>query len=530
MTNIRFQCIQGSVEGESFEFEGTVVLGRDLTCGVALQDPCCSRRHALIERLEDRYRIRDLDSRNGLTVNGEKTDESTLGYGDRFTVGRNLFVFLSEVLPLGPDRDDASGLQGIETIDVHQVEMRLSLELNDAVDSLLVAGPVAPDSQNKLRPLDSEQLRKELVFLCQLSKELNGTLEVDVIIETVTRSVLEKFDNAARVSFFFFEASQPPALEEVKSLCRGGEYAPPVSRTVLKRIERERVGILCENAPNVGDTETDPTVDKCSFMCLPLVVRTRLLGAIYLESHSDTHPFSRADFELLTLVANHSAAALSSALTFDQSQAAYMETVKSLGNALDAKDSYTRGHSERVANYAAGIGQELGVDGERLRNLRIAAKLHDIGKIAIKDALIGKNGRLTAQEFEEIKRHPELGVEILRPIRFLRPLLPFILHHHERYNGRGYPDGLKGEEIPLEARIINLADALDAMTTQRSYNEPISIEEALERCKREAGVSFDPVCVPAMLRHFEDKLSPAFTVAIEVSEIVVGEPTDVDIK
>ena len=219
MTNIRFQCIQGSVEGESFEFEGTVVLGRDLTCGVALQDPCCSRRHALIERLEDRYRIRDLDSRNGLTVNGEKTDESTLGYGDRFTVGRNLFVFLSEVLPLGPDRDDASGLQGIETIDVHQVEMRLSLELNDAVDSLLVAGPVAPDSQNKLRPLDSEQLRKELVFLCQLSKELNGTLEVDVIIETVTRSVLEKFDNAARVSFFFFEASQPPALEEVKSLC-----------------------------------------------------------------------------------------------------------------------------------------------------------------------------------------------------------------------------------------------------------------------------------------------------------------------
>ena len=97
MTNIRFQCIQGSVEGESFEFEGTVVLGRDLACGVALHDPCCSRKHALIERLEERYRIRDLGSRNGVSVNGKKIEEATLCYGDRFTVGRNLFVFLSEI-------------------------------------------------------------------------------------------------------------------------------------------------------------------------------------------------------------------------------------------------------------------------------------------------------------------------------------------------------------------------------------------------------------------------------------------------
>ena len=516
MTNIRFQCLQGSVEGESFEFEGTVVLGRDLTCGVALQDPCCSRKHALIERLADRYRIRDLGSRNGVSVNGEKIEESTLCYGDRFMVGRNLFVFLSEALPRGPeDRDDASGLHDIETIDVHQVERRLTVDLNDAADSLLVDSQLVPSAEPEIRPLDSEQLRKELVFLCQLSKELNGTLEIDVIIETVTRSVMEKFDNADRVSFFFFEASQPPALEEVKSLCRSGEYANPVSRTILKRIERERVGILCESFPDFGDTASDRTLDLCSFMCLPLVVRTRLLGAVYVENNSGTHAFSRADFELLTLVANHSAAALSSALTFDQSQAAYLETVKSLGNALDAKDSYTRGHSERVANYAVGIGQELGFDSERLRNLRIAAKLHDIGKIAIKDALIGKDGRLTSTEFEEIKKHPELGIEILRPIRFLWPILPFILHHHERYNGRGYPDGLKGEEIPLEARIINLADALDAMTTQRSYNQPISIEEALERCKREAGVSFDPMCVPAMLRYFHDKMSPTTTVTIE---------------
>jgi HD-GYP domain-containing protein (c-di-GMP phosphodiesterase class II) len=516
MANLRFQCLLGSAEGESFELDGPVTLGRDTTCDVPLRDPCCSRRHALIERLEDRYRIRDLGSRNGVSVNGSKVEEATLCYGDRFMVGRTLFVFLSEVLARGPDSsDEAPVLHDVETIDVHQVERRLTVDLNDAADSLLGEGHLVDGDELEVHPLDSEQLRKELVFLCQLSKELNGTLEIDVIVETVTRSVLRKFEEADRVSFFFFEASQPPALQEVESLCRDGKDSRPVSLTILKRIEQERVGILCGNVLDFARSKSVFKRDLRSFMCVPLVVRTRLLGAIYLENLSRAHAFSRADFELLTLVANHSAAALSSALTFEHSQTSYLETVRSLGNALDAKDSYTRGHSERVAHYAVGIGKELGFDTERLRNLRIAAELHDIGKIAIKDALIGKDGRLTPAEFEQIKKHPELGVGILRPIRFLWPILPFILHHHERYNGRGYPDGLKGEEIPLEARIINLADALDAMTTQRSYNQPISIEEALERCEREAGVSFDPVCVPALLRFLREKANPTSTVPID---------------
>lgn len=510
MTSIRFQCIQGTADGESFEFEGAVVLGRDAACSLSLPDPCCSRRHAVIERLEDRYRIRDLGSRNGITVNGEKVEETSLGYGDRFTVGRNLFVFLSDVLPRESERQEHARFRKVKTIDVHQVETRLGLAPGSVTDDpTRTFEPTAPS-------LESEQLRRELVFLCQLSKELNGTLDVDVIVEIVTRKVLEKFSSADRVSFFLFEPTRPPALQEVKSMLRDGEEYPlPVNRAILKKIERERVGILCERVGE-NDMSCERTVELCSFMCLPLVVRTRLLGAVYVETHSATLTFSRSEFELLTLVANHTAAALSSALTFDQSQSAYMEAVKSLSNALDAKDSYTRGHSERVAAYAVGIGEELGFDAERLRNLRMAAELHDIGKIAIKDALIGKNGRLTTEEFEEIKKHPELGVEILRPIRFLRPILPFILHHHERYNGRGYPDGLKGEEIPLEARIINLADALDAMTTQRSYNQPITIAEALERCEREAGVSFDPKCVPALLRHLKERAQESSTAALDV--------------
>ena len=184
--------------------------------------------------------------------------------------------------------------------------------------------------------------------------------------------------------------------------------------------------------------------------------------------------------------------------SYEDLQVSFYDAVRSLSNALEAKDEYTRGHSDRVAYLAVGIARELGLEPERIEMLRIAAQLHDIGKIAICETIIGKNGRLSDKEFEAIKQHPQLGVEILKPIQFLKPALPFILHHHERYNGGGYPHGLKGEEIPLEARILNLADTFDAMTSQRSYNTPKTFPEALERCKKEAGVSFDVSCVKAL--------------------------------
>jgi len=143
---------------------------------------------------------------------------------------------------------------------------------------------------------------------------------------------------------------------------------------------------------------------------------------------------------------------------------------------------------------------------DRVRRLRTAAELHDIGKIAIDESIISKNGKLTDEEFEIIKRHPKLGVKILQPITFLQPILPFIRHHHERYNGKGYPDGLAGEAIPLEARILNLADAFDAMTTQRPYNDPKTFAEAIEQCRSEAGISFDAACVEAFAGYIEQTM------------------------
>jgi HD-GYP domain-containing protein (c-di-GMP phosphodiesterase class II) len=142
----------------------------------------------------------------------------------------------------------------------------------------------------------------------------------------------------------------------------------------------------------------------------------------------------------------------------------------------------------------------MGLTGKRLERLKMAAELHDIGKIGVKETLINKPGRLTDDEYEEVKMHVEMGEMILKPITFLHDLLPHIRGHHERWDGSGYPDGLKGEETTLEGRIIGLADAFDAMTSQRTYNKPLSLQEATTRIKESSGRHFDPVLVEHFVR------------------------------
>ena len=156
-------------------------------------------------------------------------------------------------------------------------------------------------------------------------------------------------------------------------------------------------------------------------------------------------------------------------------RAAHLETIQALALALDAKDPYTRGHSERVAEYAAEIAVQMKLPDSEVEMLRYAGVLHDIGKIGISDTVLNKVGKLTDAEFELIQAHTTIGAHVVKPVGFLRGVSQVIRHHHERYDGRGYPDGLKGEEIPLGARIMAVADAFDAMTYDRVDSAPASI-------------------------------------------------------
>lgn len=189
---------------------------------------------------------------------------------------------------------------------------------------------------------------------------------------------------------------------------------------------------------------------------------------------------------------------------YDEVSEAYVETVKAFVSAIEAKDTYTRGHSERVAEYGLMIARKMGLKEESLDVFHFGALLHDVGKLIVRKAVLTKPGRLEEEEFEEIKRHPVVGAQIVQEIEFLRPALDAVLYHHERLDGSGYPAGLAGDIVPFWARMMAVADTYDAMTSTRAYRGARSHEEAMEELHRCSGTQFDPNCIAAFEQSIEE--------------------------
>lgn len=210
------------------------------------------------------------------------------------------------------------------------------------------------------------------------------------------------------------------------------------------------------------------------------------------DKHGDDPMVSSYDTNLLGAACGHVAAFIDNAALYAEHQATFMGALKAMTAAIDAKDRYTRGHSERVALLARSLALAAGLGEETAERLHICGLVHDIGKIGVPEAVLTKPGRLTEEEFASIRRHPELGFEILKDIPQLEDILPGVLMHHERFDGRGYPYGLKGEAIKLFGRVLALADTFDAMSSNRSYRSAMPREKVLEEIRRCAGTQFDP--------------------------------------
>ncbi len=182
-----------------------------------------------------------------------------------------------------------------------------------------------------------------------------------------------------------------------------------------------------------------------------------------------------------------------------QNQELFLDTIRTLAAAIDAKDPYTRGHSERVSSYSMAIAKHLGLGHEEVFRIRIAAILHDVGKLGVRDGILNKPAGLTDEEFAIMRRHVEIGAQIMSPIRMLKDIIPGIRNHHETWDGNGYPDGLEGETIPLVARIIGVADTFDAMTTNRPYQQAQGLDLVLDKVRTMSGNRFDPRVVDALI-------------------------------
>jgi putative nucleotidyltransferase with HDIG domain len=210
--------------------------------------------------------------------------------------------------------------------------------------------------------------------------------------------------------------------------------------------------------------------------------------------------FSSIDLEIITVLASQASISIENARLYQSIRDNYLKTVRGFALAVEAKDRYTHGHSENVMKYTVMLARKLGLSEQEIDQIKYAGLLHDIGKIGVSESILNKPGRLTDDEFGEIKKHPDLGARIISDVPFLKSLVPLIRHHHEFFNGKGYPDGIAGEEIPFGARILGIADAYEAMTSNRPYRKALEQNVAMGILTEEKGKQFDPNIVDAFIQ------------------------------
>ena len=351
----------------------------------------------------------------------------------------------------------------------------------------------------------AERLRKrtrQLAIANQLGARLAAMTDVRAIHEAVVDELHEAF------GYFLCAVIRIRDDGEVESAAGRGEafvrlgdveWRQPVGHGLIGRCLRTRRPVCVGDVYAQSDYEpTAETEGVRSELVVPLWVDGALWGAINVES-VEPDAFDEDDVRLLQTVADQAGAAMRSAVLYERLERAYLGTAEALAAALEAKDEYTADHARSIAEQAEAVGRRLGMSESELRDLRLGAVFHDIGKIAVPEAILNKPGPLSPEERAVMERHTIVGEQILAPVEFLAGVCRLVRHEHERWDGCGYPDGLAGAAIPLGSRIILACDALHAMTSDRPYRRALPADAAHEELRRNAGTQFDPAVVDALL-------------------------------
>jgi len=238
-----------------------------------------------------------------------------------------------------------------------------------------------------------------------------------------------------------------------------------------------------------------------SMIAVPVSSKERMLGVLQAINKLEGY-FTQDDLEMLEALANQVGTAIENAMLFQEQRETFLGITMGFAEALEKRDEYTGGHTRRVCDYCMAIAHRIGLSPVQIEELRLSAILHDIGKIGVADRILQKPGKLEVDEFKEMCSHPRIGSEILEHMKSLRKMLGGVRHHHEKFDGTGYPDGKKGEEIPLAARIIAVADSFDAMTSNRAYRKSLGIQFAMKELEIFSGRQFDPIVVKAFIEAY----------------------------
>ncbi len=352
------------------------------------------------------------------------------------------------------------------------------------------------------RSLELNNKIETLQVMYEIDRSILSTLEPHEVLETATSNIcrIVPCDGAS----ILLADRERQGFIHAAGHGRSGASAPFVpfrdtSATEVLRSGRPQFEENRTGAADLAAYERQLLAEGFfSHIRIPLVVKGEAVGVLGVKSKRAA-AFTPENVSTLERVANQIGVALENTRLVTDLQELLLGTVKSLSHAIDAKSPWTAGHSERVTRYAVAIGRRMGIPDREIKDLELGSLLHDVGKIAIHDVILNKPCGLTREEFEIVKRHPVRGVELLEPIKQFNRVIPCIRHHHERFDGTGYPDGLRGEQIPLWARILSVADAYDSMTVERPYRMAFAREAAIAELNRCAATQFDPAIVAAFI-------------------------------
>ncbi|MBI3724244.1 FHA domain-containing protein [bacterium] len=502
----------GPHKGNEHEVKAeTLVIGRDENPdGIQILDQGISRRHAEIFRIGEMYFIRDLGSRNGTFVNEEKISEELLRVGDEIKIGSTVLLF-EDRRAKTKSKTSERVVADPKAFDAIAATTTISIDLNAAEAADLV-----------LEPGQETQESRDLQVLYKVAK----TIASERDLKGLARKVVRLAGAAVKADHGYIFIKHP----EKGELTLGGSYektkdqseaepgssdettdpapdaageGPMISRTIVKRVLRFGRAIMSSDA-SLDDRFRDrgSVVMKQirSVICAPLVAMDQLCGVLYLSTSKIAEVFTTEDLELVTAIGVQAGMAIQGITLALAQEKNYLELVGSLVAAIEMRDPLSRGHSERVSTYASGIAQALGLSRSRNRRVQLAALLHNIGSIFLDPGELAKSDDIGID-----KKRIDLAGKLLEKMHGMSFLLPAVKHHKERWDGKGYPDALAGEDIPLEARIIGVANDFDKLIESAAEKgEQLDTKDAVARLVSSGVSSYDPKVLEAlMLAHRE---------------------------
>ena len=393
---------------------------------------------------------------------------------------------------------DAQTMNRILEEQLREIE-NLNISLEERIEEVERASFTIADLAAELEQKNSNlgQAFDRLSTIYKIGLAINSTMDIDRLFNLIVRTTTTTLN--AQIGFIILYDKEQQTLNVTNLVADGKQIAP---QRVLK-LEDSSVSswVIGNRQPLlIADINQAPQFDRFSelgyerktLVCAPLMVMDEIIGTITVVNKTDNSQFYSYELEMLTTIATQAAIAIKNATMYDEQQQTYLNTIQALVTAIEASDSYTKGHSERVTRYSVEIGRRLNLPSDRLQTLERAAILHDIGKIGVDLSLLHKEGKLSAHDVNKLQLHPLIGMKILEPIEFLKDVRTCIGQHHERYDGMGYPNHIKHGNQLLEARIIGVADAFDAMTSDRPYRKALTPDIAIVELSENAGTQFDP--------------------------------------